>query len=173
MFLAFLTQAPKAVQKAELRTIMMPRIKIHGELTHALSSPLMPRTDTPPDQEIQTSALLHAGDSGADIFCSRHFEDMQLSYLLVNSCLLLLGRVSLAHFSGIKVSGDISGCDISAPNNFDRLKAQSKRTIQTLVENRRRLAQRACKFRICGTVLYLIFAVKSFCAYSERTPEAL
>ena len=83
MFLAFLTQAPKAVQKAELRTIMMPRIKIHGELTHALSSPLMPRTDTPPDQEIQTSALLHAGDSGADIFCSRHFEDMQLSFLLV------------------------------------------------------------------------------------------
>ena len=83
---------------------------------------------------------------------------MQLSSL-VNS--IMLGRVSLAHLSGTKLSGDISGCDINAFNNFDRLKAQSKRTIQTLIENRRRLAQRACKFRICGTVLHLIFVVKA------------
>ncbi len=62
-----------------------------------------------------------------------NLEEMQLSFLLVNS--ILHCRVSLAHVSGTKPSGDISGCDIKALNNFDRLKAQSKRTILTLIEN--------------------------------------
>lgn len=99
---------------------------------------------------------------------------MQLSFLLVNSILLV--PVLLAHFCGGKLSGDISGCDDNMPSNFDRLKAQSKRTIQTLVENRHRLAQRACKLRIVAAhhaILQLIFVVKSFRARSKRTPEAV
>ncbi|KJA24638.1 hypothetical protein HYPSUDRAFT_65518 [Hypholoma sublateritium FD-334 SS-4] len=128
MFLVFLTRTPLTVQKVELKTIIIPSIKVH-------------------DQEAQTSAsLLYAGDSGADVFRSRDFEDMQLSFLLVISILLV--PFLLAHFSCCKLSGDISGCDINIPSNFDRLKAQSKRTIQALVENRRRLAQRASSVRI-------------------------
>ncbi|KAF9481979.1 hypothetical protein BDN70DRAFT_875600 [Pholiota conissans] len=132
LFLVFLARNKEGLVQDDLpKTIIVVRPS-----ENAMQGKTRPRQTK--SAEVQTTDL-HEQELNCDVFLlgadneltnsSTEIDEAQLSFLMLSS-------------------GDVSGCDIYLESNFGRLKAQSMRTINALVENRRRMTERSNATRI-------------------------